>query len=60
MNCFESELCRSCDKCLKRINQFKFYSTEISKLKTCPPNESGHMLPYYVEPETEKVFVEEK
>ena len=59
-NCFECEPCRSCDKCLKTITQIKYYTTKINKLKRSQPNESGHMLPYYIEEETEKAFVEEK
>ena len=48
LNCFDCEISKSCDKCLKRITQIKMYSTEISKLKRLTPDENGYMLPHYV------------
>ena len=39
MNSLEDELCKCCDKHLKRITQIKYHSTEINKLKRQPPNE---------------------
>ena len=48
LNCFDCEISRSFDKCLKRITQIKVYSTEINKLKRLPPHENGYMLPHYV------------
>ena len=48
LNCFDCEMSRSCDKCLKRITQIKVYSTEINNLKRLPPDENGYMLPHYV------------
>ena len=47
LNCFECEISKSCDKCLKRISQCKLYSTEITK-KRHAPDESGYILPHYV------------
>ena len=44
----------------KKLTQIKYSSTEVKELKRYPPNESGHMLPYYMEEERENVFVEEK
>ena len=54
LNCFDCELCTSCDKCLKRITQIKYYSTEINKWKGLPPNKHGYMLPHYIGEEEEK------
>ena len=48
LNCFDYEISRSCDKCLKRITQFKLYFTEVNKLKRQPPDEYGYMLPHYI------------
>ena len=48
LNCFDCEISRSCDKCLKRITQVKVYSTEINKLRRLPPDEYGYMLPHFV------------
>ena len=54
MKSFECELCKSCEKSLKRITQIKYYSTKINKLKRLPPNEHGYMLPHYTEEEEEE------
>ena len=48
LNCFDCEISRSCDKCLRRITQKKFHSTENNKLNREPPDENGYMLPHYV------------
>ena len=45
---FDCEISRSCDKCLNRMTQIKFFSTEINKLKRQPPDENGYILPQYV------------
>ena len=47
MNCFNCEMERACKLCLNLISQKKTYSTDISMLKTKPPNEHHQMLPYY-------------
>ena len=47
MNCFECEVVKACRKCLKRITQIKYYSTEINKLKRLSEKEFGYMLPHY-------------
>ena len=57
LKCFDCEISRSCDKCLKRITQIKVYSTEINKLKRQPPDEIGYLLPHYA---GEKIVEEEK
>ena len=48
LNCFDCEISRSCDGCLKRITQIKLYSTEINKFKRQPPDKNGYMLPQHV------------
>ena len=47
MNSFECEVVEAYRSCLKRINQIKFYSTEINKPKRLPENEFGYILPHY-------------
>ena len=47
MNCFNSEMEKSCKSCLELISQKKTYSTDINMLKRKPPNEKHQMLPYY-------------
>ena len=38
---------RACNSCLDLISQKKTYSTQITMLKTIPPNENHQMLPHY-------------
>ena len=47
MNCFECEMVKTCKKCLRRITQIKYYSTDIIKSKILPENELGYMFPHY-------------
>ena len=55
MNCFECELCKSCDKCLKRKTQIKYYSTEANEPERLPTDDNNFMLHYYIEGETGNV-----
>ena len=48
LNCFDCEISRSCDKCLKTLTQIMLYATETNKLKWQPLDENGFMLPHYV------------
>ena len=57
MNCFISEISKSCQDCSSKITRLEEYSVEINKLKRQPENEFGHMLPYY---ETENNIVIDK
>ena len=36
-----------CNKCNNQINGNKEFEANLNKLKRHPPNEFGHMLPYY-------------
>ena len=37
-----------CDKCNNQINENKDFEATLNEIKGHPPNEVGHMLPYYV------------
>ena len=39
MTCFECEVVKTCESCLKRINQITFYSTKNNKINRLPGNE---------------------
>ena len=39
---------KMCDKCNIQINENKEFEANLNELKRHPPNEFGHMLPYYV------------
>ena len=36
-----------CDKCNNQLNEIKEFEAILNEIKSCPPNEFGHMLPYY-------------
>ena len=55
--CFDFDISRSCDKCLRTTTQIRSYSTEINKLNREPPDEIGYMLHHYV---GEKIVEEEE
>ena len=48
LNCFDCEISKPCDKCLKTTTQIKLYFTEVNKLKRQPPDKKGNLLPHYV------------
>ena len=39
---------KMCDKCNNQINENKEFEANLNELKRHPPNEFGHMLPYYI------------
>ena len=63
LECDNSEICKQCEisrrkissecgiaracELLKRITQFKYYTTEFNKLKRLPENQFGYILPQY-------------
>ena len=46
--CNECNDKKLCDKCNYQINENKEFEADLNELKRHPPNEFGHMLPYYV------------
>ena len=38
-----------CVKCDKLISQTKIFTANLNGLKRLPPNETGHMLPWYTD-----------
>ena len=46
-NCNESSEDVLCDRCDKLVNQKKEFSAKLNEIKKQPPNEFGHMLPWY-------------
>ena len=38
---------KMCNKCNNQINENKEFDANLNELKRHPPNEFGHMLPYY-------------
>ena len=45
--CNESNDRKVCEKCNNLINENKEFEANLNELKRLPPNEFGHMLPYY-------------
>ena len=39
---------KMCDKCNNQINENKEFEANLNEIKRHPPNEFGHMLPYYI------------
>ena len=39
---------KMCNKCNNQVNENKEFEANLNELKRHPPNEFGHMLPYYV------------
>ena len=37
-----------CNKCNNQINENEEFEANLNELKRHPPNEFGHMLPYYI------------
>ena len=37
-----------CNKCNNQINENEEVKANLNELKQHPPNEFGHMLPYYI------------
>ena len=46
--CNESTVKKVCNKCNNQINENKEFEANLNELKRRPPNEFGHMLPYYL------------
>ena len=46
--CNKSNVKKMCNKCNNQINENKEFSANLNELKREPPNELGHMLPYYI------------
>ena len=46
--CNECNDKKMCNKCINRINENKEFEANLNELKRHPPNNSGHMLPYYI------------
>ena len=46
--CNECNDRKMCDKCHNQINEKKEFEANLNELKRHPPNEFGHMLPYYI------------
>ena len=46
--CNECNDRKMCDKCNNQINEKKEFEANLNDLKRHPPNEFGHMLPYYI------------
>ena len=45
--CSECNDKKTCDKCNNQIKENKEFEANLNELKRHPPNEFGHMLPYY-------------
>ena len=45
--CNEDKDKKLCNKCNDEINENKEFEDNLNDLKGHPPNEFGHMLPYY-------------
>ena len=46
--CNECNDNKMCIKCNNQINENKEFNANLNELKRHPPNENGHMLPYYI------------
>ena len=46
--CNECNGKKMCNKCNNQVNENKEFEANLNELKRHPPNEFGHMLPYYV------------
>ena len=46
--CNECNDRKMCDKCNNQINENKAFEANLNEMKGHPPNEFGHMLPYYI------------
>ena len=46
--CNECNVKKVCNKCNNQINENKEFEANLNELKRHPPNEFGHMLPYYI------------
>ena len=46
--CNESNDKKLCNKCNFQINETKEFEANLNEVKRHPPNDFGHMLPYYV------------
>ena len=46
--CNECDDEKLCNKCKNQINENKEFEAIVNELKRHPPNEFGHMFPYYV------------
>ena len=46
--CNECNAKKMCNKCNNQVNENKEFEANSNELKRHPPNEFGHMLPYYV------------
>ena len=42
--CKDGKLCTTCDN---QVNEIKEFEANLNKLKRQPPDQYGHMLPYY-------------
>ena len=46
--CNECNVKKVCNKCNNQINENKEFEANLNELKRHPPNDFGHMLPYFV------------